>query len=119
MPASFPPEARLHRPPEYVAALKGRRIARGNLFVLVGNRPAEAVQARLGMVIPKRHVPLAVARNAIKRVLRESFRHHRAGLPAGDFVFRLVSPPGPAGLGTLKRMVRREADTLLARVARC
>ncbi|GAA0230360.1 ribonuclease P protein component [Castellaniella daejeonensis] len=117
MPTAFPPAARLHRPSEYAAALKGRRIARGALFVVSGPREPAEGPARLGLVVPKRHAPLAVTRNAIKRVLREAFRLRRDALPDGDLVFRLVNRPPAASLTALKRQVRAEADILLARIA--
>lgn len=119
MPTDFPSAARLHRPSEYAAALKGRRIARGALFIVSGPRQTEPGPARLGLIVPKRHAPLAVTRNAIKRVIREAFRLRRAGLPDGDLVFRLVSRPAPASLTVLKRQVREEADALLGRIAKC
>lgn len=42
--------------------------------------------ARLGLAIAKRHVPLAVERNRIRRVIRESFRHYQAVLRGIDIV---------------------------------
>jgi len=119
MPSDFPSAARLHRPSEYAAALKGRRIARGALFIVSSPRQSAGGPARLGLVVPKRHAPLAVTRNAIKRVIREAFRLQRAGLPDGDLVFRLVSRPAPASLTALKRQVRAEADALLGRLSKC
>ncbi|TAN25792.1 MAG: ribonuclease P protein component [Castellaniella sp.] len=120
MPSAFPPAARLHRPSEYAAALKGRRIARGALFVVSSPRqPANGGGARLGLIVPKRQVPLAVGRNTIKRVVREAFRVRRASLPDGDWVFRLVARPEPGSLTALKRQVRLEVDTLLSRIAPC
>ncbi|HEX7386770.1 MAG TPA: ribonuclease P protein component [Castellaniella sp.] len=119
MPSAFPSAVRLHRPSEYAAALKGRRIARGALFVVSSPRSVASGPARLGLVVPKRQVPLAVNRNAIKRVVREAFRLRRAGLPDGDWVFRMVSRPAPGSLTALKRQVRTEVDALLARIASC
>ncbi|HXE18402.1 MAG TPA: ribonuclease P protein component [Castellaniella sp.] len=121
MPSAFPPAARLHRPSEYAAALKGRRIARGALFVVSSPRQptGTGAGARLGLIVPKRQVPLAVGRNAIKRVVREAFRLRRASLPEGDWVFRLVARPDAGSLTALKRQVRLEVDTLLARIAPC
>lgn len=119
MRATFPPAARLHRPSEYVSALKGKRIARGAMLVLTTPRKnttdTPVAIARLGMVIAKRHAALSVTRNAIKRVLREAFRQQRHLLPASDFVFRLHSRVGPISLTQLKRQVRAEADALLAK----
>ena len=43
-------------------------------------------EARLGLAIAKKHVKLAVDRNRIKRVVRESFRHHRQLIKGLDLV---------------------------------
>ncbi|MGB6242195.1 MAG: ribonuclease P protein component [Castellaniella sp.] len=117
MPSDFPSAARLHRPSEYAAALKGRRVARGALFVVSSPRQPEGTPVRLGLVVPKRYAPLAVTRNAIKRVIREAFRLRRSDLPEGDLVFRLVNRPDPASLTVLKRQVRAEVDALLGKIS--
>jgi len=67
------------------------------------------------MIIAKRYAPHSVTRNAIKRVLREAFRHRRHELPQRDLVFRLHARVAPASLTQLKKQVRQEADTLLDR----
>jgi len=117
MRATFPPAARLHRPSEYALALKGRRVARGRLFVVT--TPAavqpDATHARLGLIVAKRFAPKAVTRNTIKRVVREAFRARRHLLPRNDFVFRLHSRVEPCSLSDLKKRVRTEADALLTR----
>jgi len=119
--ATLPPEARLHRPSEFAAALKGRRLARGAFFILsaapaASQPPGQAAQARLGMVIAKRHAAHASTRNALKRVIREAFRHCRLQLPPQDYVLRLHSKPAPASLTALKRLARAEVDAHFARV---
>ena len=43
-------------------------------------------QARLGLVIGKKNVRLAVQRNRLKRVIRESFRLHQQCLSGWDLV---------------------------------
>ncbi|HEY9278826.1 MAG TPA: ribonuclease P protein component [Eoetvoesiella sp.] len=120
MRATLTPAARLHRPSEYASALKGKRIARGALFVVTTPREvqADATQARLGLIIAKRFAAKAVTRNAIKRVIREAFRTKRHELPQCDFVFRLHSKVGPFSLTELKKLVRTEADALLQRAMR-
>ncbi|MBX2809093.1 MAG: ribonuclease P protein component [Cellvibrionaceae bacterium] len=41
---------------------------------------------RLGMIIAKKHSRLAVDRNRIKRLVRESFRHQQHNLPGIDAI---------------------------------
>ncbi len=48
--------------------------------------------ARLGLIIPKRHLPRAVDRNRVKRLWREWFRHHQERLQGSDVLLRLVAP---------------------------
>jgi len=122
--ATLPPEARLHRPSEFAAALKGRRLARGAFFILSAAAPTglpegQAAQARLGMVIAKRYAAHATTRNALKRVIREAFRHRRLQLPSHDYVVRLHSKPAASSLTALKRLARAEVDAHFARVKPC
>jgi ribonuclease P protein component len=42
--------------------------------------------SRLGIIVAKKNVKLAVQRNRIKRLLRESFRNKRDSLPNLDIV---------------------------------
>lgn len=44
------------------------------------------MNARLGVAVAKRHVPLAVDRNRVRRMIRESFRHYQAALKGHDIV---------------------------------
>jgi len=71
---------------------------------------------RLGMVVPKRLLRLAVLRNAVKRQAREAFRQRASGLPAVDVVLRLGRKP-VAGTADFKHAARRDIDALLARCA--
>lgn len=111
--ASYPKAARLHRPSEFTNVLKGRRVSRGALFTLQHAQPVPALPeatARLGMIIAKRHAARATTRNTIKRVVRESFRHHRHSLPAADYLVRLHGKVEPCSLTVLRRLVREEVD---------
>jgi ribonuclease P protein component len=54
--------------------------------------------ARLGLVVGKKAVARASARNRIKRVIRDRFRRERAGLDAVDLVIRVVAPISRADL---------------------
>ena len=55
---------------------------------------------RLGLVIAKKHVRLAVTRNRIKRVAREVFRHLPEASPKMDVV--LLARPGIGQLDNAK-----------------
>lgn len=52
----------------------------------------------MGFVIGKKHVRLAVNRNRIKRVVRDSFRHHQHDLPPVDIIVLAVK--GAANIDT-------------------
>jgi len=51
------------------------------------------VNQRLGLVIAKKNVRLAVQRNRVKRLIRESFRHHQHLLTGLDIV--ILARKGP------------------------
>jgi len=97
---------------QFAAAFKGKRLGSTQLLAL---HAAPAEQARLGLVVGKRMARLAVTRNAIKRVLREAFRLQQHKLPPASYVFRLHGRVDAISASALKRQVRAEADTLLAR----
>lgn len=81
----LPPRLRLRRPAEFRAVLSTRRaINQGGLrLAFLAN---DLGHARLGLAIAKRVLPRAVDRNRLKRLIRESFRHHRALLGGYDLV---------------------------------
>jgi ribonuclease P protein component len=61
-----------------------RRSADRFFTVLAG--PARSGPARLGLAISKKQVKRSVDRNRLKRLVRESFRHHRGLLEGMDLV---------------------------------
>ncbi len=73
------------------------------LVVLTGRAP----QARLGLAISARAVPLATRRNRIKRLARESFRARRAELPAADIVLQARLGAGAADSSELRSTLDR------------
>jgi len=58
----------------------------GDIYFTVLVRPNELGFSRLGLAISRKSARTAVARNRIKRVIRESFRHHQQQLGSRDFV---------------------------------
>jgi len=68
--------------------------------------------ARLGLAISKKHCRKATARNRIKRIVRESFRHHQAHLGNLDFV--VINSPAAAAATSPQLF-----DSLAAHWTRC
>lgn len=78
-------------------AREGRRRSSRH-FVIVAGPGREADRARLGLTVSRRVGP-AVARNRVKRRVREWFRHERGRLATGtDWV--VIARRGAAELGT-------------------
>lgn len=65
----------------------GRRIDAGYLQLLAA--PAADAIGRVGYVIGKQQLSLAVDRNRLRRTLREAVRQRRPALDAFDIVLRL------------------------------
>ena len=61
------------------------RVSHRNLLMLA--RPNGATEARLGLIVAKKNVRLAVKRNRIKRVVRDSFRLNQQDLANLDIIF--------------------------------
>ncbi|KFN50738.1 ribonuclease P protein component [Arenimonas composti] len=108
---SFPPAARLRSAAEFKAVFDGGRRFNSPQLRLFALPRAEA-PPRLGVAVSRKVDKRAVGRNRIKRVLRDAFRHERAGLPGGDYV--LIAQPGSRTLENAE--LRAQFLQLLARV---
>lgn len=80
---------RLLNPMDFQQVFKRGKRQKGTYFTVIFCANRERGNARLGMVIPKRHNPSAVTRNRIRRVIRESFRQHYAVLGLKDLVIQV------------------------------
>ena len=106
MSLAFPPRARLRHPREFEAVLKqGRRVQEKLLTATV--LAGAANEARLGLAISARAVPLATSRNRIKRLARETFRARRRELPAADIVLQARTGAGKAESAELRSTLER------------
>lgn len=106
---SFSRQQRLTRAREFEQVLRRPdvRLKAGPLRLnLVFNRMQHA---RLGLIVGKKAVARASARNRIKRVLRDRFRTAQHELPAVDLVVRVVGPVDRARL-------HRHLDRLFAEI---
>ncbi|RLV60827.1 ribonuclease P protein component [Parashewanella curva] len=82
---TFPRELRLLTPAQFSTVFSNPIKASSAEITLLAvsndqNHP------RMGLTVPKKQVKLAVARNRVKRIIRDSFRCHQHDLPAIDIV---------------------------------
>ena len=82
---TFPRTNKLIRPQQFQQVFKSQ-CRSGDKAILVLARKNSKNIARLGMAVPKKHLPKANDRNRIKRIIRESFRTTQALLTGLDVV---------------------------------
>lgn len=91
----FNRESRLLTPGHFQSVFKKPiRFGSSHFTILVtpSNLPNDSCKNnRLGLAIAKKRVKLAVQRNRIKRIIRESFRLNQHDLPAIDMVVMVKS----------------------------
>lgn len=122
MPAAsgwgFPASYRLRTPADFAAMRRGRRIPAGCVRVVW--RPNGGGHARLGLAVSRKYGG-AVARNRLKRVLRECFRTHPVrNLPVDVMVIAVSTPEHafPASTSGDARGVIRDFPRALDRIVR-
>ena len=81
--AGLPPHARLRRAADFAALRNARGRWQAKHFLLRWIESPTAT-ARLGLAVSRKVSKRAVQRNRIKRIVRESFREQREGLPPFD-----------------------------------
>ncbi len=91
----FNRESRLLTPDHFQSVFK-KPIRFGSchftILITPSGLPADSCKNnRLGLAIAKKRVKLAVQRNRIKRIIRESFRFNQHNLPAIDMVVMVKS----------------------------
>jgi len=84
---SFTRAHRLDGPHAFAAVFAHKCSVNGGLFQIYA-KPNGIGRARLGVVVSKRVMPQAVARNYCKRMAREVFRAERGTLAGLDLVVR-------------------------------
>jgi ribonuclease P protein component len=100
---------RLRRREDFERLLRqGRRLSVEGFTLYVQAR--EEGPPRLGMLISRKHSPLATVRNHIKRCIREAFRQEQEGLGALDMLIR--PPYGASPSLEMTNRVRRAITKL-------
>jgi ribonuclease P protein component len=108
----FPRQVRLLTPGDYRRVFDRADAKAQTKQILILARPNELGFARMGLVVAKKHAKRAVDRNEIKRIVRESFRHHQSELENLDCV--VLSRGGAKDLD--KVQLRHMVDQLWTRL---
>ncbi len=116
--ATLPKRCRLTEAEDYSRVFKNRCSIGDALFVCyaVSNtheqtRPTE--QTRLGLAVSRKVSPRAVARNRIKRVIRESFRQSKQKLNGLDIVIVARPQASKADVADMVKSLQTLWDTLI------
>ncbi len=112
MDQRFRPHERIKDPADFRRAFDRKRSASDDRIIVYGVENGLAYP-RLGLSVSRKRVRKAVARNRVKRALREAFRLGKAELPIG--VDLVVVPRGP---GLTFAEARRSLPDLARAVAR-
>lgn len=111
---TYPRSCRLLKTDEFSSVFNFSRRKSGR-FLSVYVKPNQHQLARLGVVVGKKQLRTAVARNFAKRIIREEFRLQRQNLPAADYVIRVVAPVSKSHASA----VRKELSVLLQKTRLC
>lgn len=84
--STFPKSSRLLTSSDYSDVFQSVDLRVSSKHYLVLSRNFNKSDNRLGIIVAKKNVKLAVQRNRIKRLLRESYRIKRGSLPNLDII---------------------------------
>ena len=113
--ATFSRRVRLLDAQQYKAIFDDAPFRVSTRELLFLSRPNSLPVPRLGLVISKKSCRLAVQRNRVKRLVRESFRQHQGSLTGLDII--VLSRRGIAELDnhTLTQLITQSWTRLLKR----
>lgn len=108
----FSSKSKLNTPEEFQQAFQGKQIRSTNfgIFYHSNNRP----YPRLGVVVSRKNMPTAVARNCFKRVVRESFRLRQHELGSTDIVVLAYKNARNLSKKELRQCLEQQWEKLMA-----
>lgn len=115
---SFSKSKRLQNPAAFKAVFDKAefKISRSETLCLAIENSLD--HPRLGLVIAKKNIRLAVERNRIKRIIRESFRLHQHQLPAIDLIVLARRGLGDRNNADIHKELAKTWQTLIKKQAK-
>ena len=110
----FPRHSRLLKPAEFQRVFDHTEVRGSTAHLLVLASANECGHPRIGFVLAKKQIKHAVARNRVRRLVRESFRLHQHDLPSLDLV--VLARGGLVALDN--QQIREMIDALWFRLKR-
>lgn len=105
----FNKSRRLYKAPEFQTLFKkGARFKSASLIVYA--YPNIMSNSRLGVIVPKKVLKLAVHRHHMKRIVRENFRLNQYHFQSNDIVVFINRPP------TNSALIRSELDIIWEKI---
>jgi ribonuclease P protein component len=114
---AFGKSLRLLNARDYGAVFDDAPVRASHQHLLILSKPNQLSSARLGLVIAKKNVRLAVQRNRIKRILRESFRLNQQQLVGLDIVILARRGLDELDNRQLHKLINKQWQRLLKRKA--
>jgi len=116
-PASFSKSQRLLKAADYKQVFDQNEARASHRYFLLLAKPSPGSFQRLGLVIAKKNVKLAVDRNRVKRVVRETFRQLPEHTPPLDMVFLARRGVEQLDKGELSSILREQWQKLTRQIA--
>lgn len=110
----LPKQHRLCGPAAYRKVFSGRIRSTDSQFLVLATEN-QLAHPRLGLAVSRKKLKTAVSRNLVKRLIRESFRHHSESLGSLDLV---VMPQGGIAAGDRRRL-RESLENHFRKVSKC
>jgi ribonuclease P protein component len=107
----FPRSSRLLNAGDYRTVFNGAQLKVSDRNLLILATPNQLPYPRVGLVIAKKNVRLAVQRNRVKRIIRESFRLQYS-LPNLDIVVLARKGMGDLDNPALRRLIEQSWQRL-------
>lgn len=105
---AFPKSLRLLGSSDFQAVFDKSPFRASHQHLLILARPNSLDAPRLGLVIAKKYIRLAVERNRVKRLIRESFRHQQQYLTGLDVIVLARKGMGDLSNATLTEQLNHQ-----------
>ena len=105
---AFPKALRLLKSADFQAVFANAPFRASHQHLLILSRANGLGHARLGLIIAKKNIRLAVNRNRVKRLIRESFRMHQQQLQDLDVIVLARRGLDECDSSTIEKMLSKQ-----------